>query len=265
MQQEGKTERLRTGKIAMLPKWLLICATKPEWGHLKKHLRFERDHTFHGLNFYRAESAGKEILLAQTGVGLELARQKARTIFLSFVNPPQRVIHFGLSGALTGTLKSGDILLPTAIVNESGERAVPSADLLEKTRSMLKSLGLQSTEGTLLTSAGVLVTPAQKKEAGEKFNAVAADMETWPFAGECEKRGIPFLSLRAVWDPLDWDLSALPETNFDRDGNLKRGYFLGYAMAHPRLIMAIPKYQSAMAKGNRAIARMLREMLQKWE
>ncbi|MBI4412547.1 MAG: hypothetical protein HY541_08700 [Deltaproteobacteria bacterium] len=281
----------------MLPKWLLVCATKPEWGELKKHLRFERDPAFHGLNFFRAETGGtaprisgsaapgvgvsdpdlapqgpgalrsakKEILLGQIGVGFERARQTSRAIFHSFSDPPRMVVHFGLSGGLTANLKEGDIVLPPAILNPDGQSAKIRPDLVQKAETLLHSLNLPAAKGTLLTAARVLPTPDEKKKAGEKFGAIAVDMETFPFARECEKTGIPFLSIRAIWDPLDRDLSALPETNFDRDGNLKMGYFLGQALAHPQLLLALPKYHSAMMKGNRAITRVLMEMLEKWD
>ncbi|MBI2340677.1 MAG: hypothetical protein HYU99_10015 [Deltaproteobacteria bacterium] len=249
----------------MPPKWLLVCATKPEWGELKKHLHFEKDHTFHGLNFYCAQTAKKEILLGQIGVGYEIAERKAHTIFHSFVNPPQLVIHFGLSGALKEGLKEGDLILPTCVVNPDKQSVAVSPDLIQKTKTLLQSLNFPFLEGNFFTSAKVLSSPTLKKKAGEEFDAIAVDMETYPLAKECQKAGIPFLSIRAIWDPLEWDLSALSETSFDHDGNLKRRHFLGNALAHPRLLLALPKYRSAIIKGNKAIARFLMEALEKWE
>ena len=285
----------------MLPKWLLICATKPEWSGLKKHLYFEKDHTFHGLNFFRAEtdgtaplapqvpqggtasppralrSAKKEILLGQIGVGYEIAERKAHTIFHLFAHPhtksfgegvnrPQMVIHFGLSGALRENLKEGDLILPTGIVNADKQPVVLSPDLIQKGKILLKSLNLSAIGGNLFTSAKVLSSPTLKKKAGEDFGAIAVDMETWPFARECQNAGIPFLSIRAIWDTLDWDLSEKPECGLlDEEGNLRTARVLGCALAHPRLLFSLPKYQAAMTKGNRAITRFLMEAIKKWE
>ena len=137
--------------------------------------------------------------------------------------------------------------------------------MIQKAKEVLCILGLAAREGKLFSSPKVLASPDQKKKTGDDFGAIAVDMETHPFAQECQKAGIPFLSIRAVWDPLEWDVSALPETNFDRDGNLRTLYFLAKASAHPRLLLALPKYHSAMMKGNRAITRVLMEMLEKWD
>lgn len=249
----------------MTQTWFLICATRPEWGELKKKIAFRKDSTLSGLNFYEEEQNNKKIKLGQIGIGYKNAKQKAEILFGSMENHPKLVIHFGLAGALDSNFKEGDLIVPTKFINPSRETVPGTAPLVKKTKKLLDELKLSFQEGTLFTSDKVLNTPGKKREAGKRMNALAVDMETSPFAKICRDKKIPFLSIRAIFDPLDWELPFPDESAFfDGEGNLKKGPLLEKVITQPRLLMALPKYQKAASVGNKALARFIMAAVEKW-
>ena len=63
-------------------------------------------------------------------------------------------------------------------------------------------------EGAVASSPGVLATIAEKTAAAG-CGALLVDMESWAFAAEAERRGIPFAAVRVVLDGATDELPAL--------------------------------------------------------
>ncbi len=248
-------------------KWFLICACKPEWNELKKKARFEINHTLHNLNFYTGQFENREFLLSQIGIGMKRAHNHATTLLASLVTSPKGIIHFGLAGGLGEKMKEGEVILPTQIVSPTGETISPSSDLVQQAESLLQKLEIPFTKGNLFTSDKVLETPIEKKEAGKKWGAIAVDMESFPYAKKCSERGIPYLSIRAIFDPLEWDLH-LPGNGsahlMKEEGDLNTSFFVKEALKNPKFLMSLPHYQSAASKGNKVLASFLLASLKNW-
>lgn len=248
-------------------KWFLICACKPEWSELKKKAHFEINHTLHNLNFYTGKFESHEFLLSQIGIGIKRSEKHAHTLLSSLVVPPKGIIHFGLAGALKEKMKEGEVILSPQIVSPTGEIISPSSDLLQKAESLLQTLKIPFTKGNIFTSNKILETPNEKKEAGKKWGAIAVDMESFPYAKKCSERGIPYLSIRAIFDPLEWDL-RLPSNSsgnlLQDNGDLNTGFFVKEVFKNPKFLMSLPHYQSAASKGNKVLNRFLLAALKKW-
>lgn len=210
---------------------ILVCATAPEAALLIQKLALKKKR---GTPVFQDETG--EIQLVQTGVGPE----RALKTFSQFVEslPPSQdvtVLHFGLSGGLTSELKTGDLIVPTAFV-----------DLTDRSdRSDHITLTLPHKTGALLTSSTVLDTPEKKSAAGKKFNAIAVDMESYPLARLCRERGIPYFSVRAIFDPLSWNLSDLGDDTLTPEGNLDALAFTRQLVKKPKLLFSIPRYAQA--------------------
>ncbi len=249
----------------MNPDVIWLCATRREWIELKKKIHFTPNHTLHNFNFYSGWYNRMRVELGQMGVGMERARIKAYALFNSLPRMPRHVIHFGFSGGLIENLVSGRVVIPTEIKNGEGEVVAPSSDLIQKATSLCQKLDMNPLSGSLFSSEKILVTPTEKKEAGIKTNCQIIDQETFPFAKICAQKGIPFLSVRAVWDPLEWDVSLLHSTEpVDQDGETKIARIMKGAIQHPKLLMSLPRYQSAASQGNKALARIVLTALDEW-
>ena len=109
----------------------------------------------------------------------------------------------GFSGALQSQQRVGDLILATEVVDQDG-RSWPTTwpgDLPPgEWRPPL-------TRGRILTMPTLIADPALKKSLGERFDALAVDMESATLARLCQQQNIPFGCLRTISDSLDTPLS----------------------------------------------------------
>lgn len=247
-----------------LSSWLLVCATKPEWSHLKKNIPFKRYENTNETILYRGLYCGKEVWLLQTGIGAERAQKGLSIFFDELKAKPKGVIHFGFSGALNGALKTADLIIPSEILSENGEKEALTHPIVSSTKLLLKELELPVTEGIFYTTKRALNTPQVKKETGFKHGAMAVDMESFSVAKICRMKGFPYLAIRAIWDPVEWDLTSLDSLKpTTAKGEINPAFGVKIAFKKPSLIRALPQYQSAASKANKALERFILAALQK--
>lgn len=242
--------------------WVLICALKPEWHLLKKKINFSKIEGPLSIPCYQAFSHSKNIFLYQIGVGYQKADGNIDAILKNFKSHIHLIIHFGFSGGLISGLNPGDLFLPLEVTNHLGDTIQFDPILHQKATQLLKKSNLNFMEGRLLTTAKVLTTPQEKEEQGITFKSQAVDMETFPVAQFCLKNKIPFLSLRSIFDPLEWDLSDLgKERIVTTKGEVGYGSLAKQIIQHPRLLMNLPKYQASASKASQALACCLVELI----
>ena len=126
----------------------------------------------------------------------------------------------GLAGGLEDGVGTGSVLLPRRIVRAGGEyfSADPSwRDRLERALAERHVVD----DRPLLSSAGVLVTPAAKRRAAEETGAVAVDMESAAVAAVASRAGVPFVALRVIADAVADALPAGVERWIDETGERK--------------------------------------------
>lgn len=118
---------------------------------------------------------------------------------------PGIAISCGLAGALSGTLRTGDLVLATAVRDDTGD--VIAADPGLVAAALARLAGTGAVTGELVSTSAVATTCADKR-ALARTGAIAVDLETWTVARAAARAGIPWLALRVVLDPLDLDLPA---------------------------------------------------------
>jgi nucleoside phosphorylase len=114
------------------------------------------------------------------------------------------VITCGFSGGLDSALAPGDLVLATAVRDETGD--VLAASEPERLAAATALRGLRFFEGELACVTAVAATPEEKR-ALARPGILAVDMESHPAARAATEAGVPWLGLRAIVDPLD---SSLP-------------------------------------------------------
>lgn len=252
----------------MLRNVLLLCATRSEWSELRKAIPFSRvslplpsGRVSPSLSFYQAQQKSL-ISLCQIGIG---PRRALAHVLDSLDDKPDLVIHFGLSGALRADLQIGTLVLADSVTNDRYEIIDVLPSLVVKAQTLINEIGNGCITGRLLTNHQVIATPDQKREAGQSKSAVAVDMETFPTIQICQEKKVSFLSVRSIFDPLDWDLGQLDQAGLvNGEGNLKKSQLISKVLTSPRLLMSLPKYQSASAKGNKALTRFILKVLENW-
>jgi adenosylhomocysteine nucleosidase len=155
-----------------------------------------------GNDVVRGEMGSRSLTIFHTGVG----RRIAETRLIEFLGdqPFEVLISSGFAGGVGIEANVGDLFLAE---NISDPRLLASAN------RTLQNLGPRV--GKLLTSSGIVHSPAERMELARARGADAIDMETDVIAEACVERGIPILSLRAISDTLDEPFPAPPALLFD--------------------------------------------------
>jgi adenosylhomocysteine nucleosidase len=117
---------------------------------------------------------------------------------------PRLVLSCGFSAGLDETARPGDVVLASSVRDEMGDVIVPPAPLREAAARTLEGMPLR--QGELVCSTSVAASP-EGKRALARPGALALDMESYPVARAAAARGVPWLALRTIVDPLS---AALP-------------------------------------------------------
>ncbi len=169
----------------------------------------------------KAEMAG---LVRVALSGADPARAEAAAEQLA-ENGVAALLSFGLCGALEADVRAGDLLLPTHIVweGEGGRSAEMASDPLWRARlqaALPDKLSRHLHVGRLLGSDRLESRSERKLALGQSLEALAIDMESHAVARVAQRRGLPFLALRACSDQADQDLPAAVEHATKADGSL---------------------------------------------
>jgi adenosylhomocysteine nucleosidase len=149
-----------------------------------------------------------QAVVLETGVGsvaMETALQWLlnKPLFGNVPLCPKLVLSAGFSGSLRPGQRVGDVILATEVVDRDGN-AWPTTWPGElppgEWRPPLE-------RGRILTMPALIADPALKKSLGERYHAVAVDMESATLARLCHKHNLPFGCLRAISDDLATPLS----------------------------------------------------------
>lgn len=240
--------------------YLLVCATRPEWGELKKSIAFTKDPTISAHPFYQGTYKSIPVLLSQMGIGPQRAAEHVQFILQNLRGKIAGVIHFGLSGALVDGLKTADLILAQQIINEKNEMLKSDSKLFDHALEVLQKNNISYQTAHLFTSSTVLETPEHKKEMAEKFKVQIVDMESYPYAKACELANLSYLSIRAIWDPVDWDLSAL-QNPMKITGEINASGMISSFIKSPKLLLSLPQYQSATSKASQVLAQTLLQLI----
>lgn len=201
---------------------------------------------------------GREMILAETGIGMEKAGEMARFVFEEFdIN---FALSIGFAGGVQPRLKSGDLVMADRILFMEGETGFsegsprPVQEIkppLAKTEDIgrrLSGMGISFRRGGILSVARAVESVQQKKWIGENYSVEAVEMETFAVAREAEKKGISLGALRAISDTVEdtlVDVSAL----VDKNGEISKIKAGLYVISHPGVL---PKFLSLRENSRKA-------------
>jgi adenosylhomocysteine nucleosidase len=163
---------------------------------------------------------GPDVIVGFTGMGPAAAAAEARRV-LALFRPPL-VLSAGLCGGLRPGLAAGDVLVPAEVLGPDGRRwaCAPAA-------------GWRA--GVLVTTGGLIGSPAAKGKLHAATGADAVDMEAAAVAEACAAAGVPFAAVKGVSDPADVGLPPeLP--SIAPAGRPRYGRLLLATVRRPRLL-----------------------------
>lgn len=207
-----------------------VCAMPLEMRPLAKRLGLEK-RKVDGVQLRRGALDGRPVVGFVTGIGPALATEGIDQLLAAV--QPDRVVVFGITGALEDDTPIGAVVMPARVIDHATGRThehhPPGGD---------------ATAGALWTTN--IMTPATDLPALIEKGVIALDMETAAYARSCERDGIPWSVHRAVSDratDASIDDEVFHLTNQDATPN--RGNIARYFLKHPQRIPAMLK----LAKG----------------
>ena len=183
-------------------------------------LRGIRPRQTDGVEFFELESA----VIAIGGIGRQAAARAAEVVVAKY--DPGVIVSAGIAGALTPTLKVGDVVHAREVVDADSDRRFTPA------------------EGTavILTVSSVSGL-GEKRIAAERWKADVVDMEAAAVAAVAQKRGIEFAAIKAISDEVDFVMPPVDEF-VDQAGRFQTLRFATYIAVRPKWWRAVKQLNS---------------------
>jgi adenosylhomocysteine nucleosidase len=178
----------------------VVFALRIESGGLEDRLEGVVGIRGHGFVVRQGRLKGRHLVVVRSGPGPEAARHATEALILG--HHPQWVISAGFAGGLSPELNRHDLVMPDGLVNAAGDRL--AVDVKVDAASLAQKPQLHV--GRLLSVDRVVRLPEEKRALGEKYQALAADMETFAVAEACRRHHVRFLAVRIVTDAADDEL-----------------------------------------------------------
>jgi adenosylhomocysteine nucleosidase len=155
---------------------------------------------------------------------------------------PRLLVSAGMAGALTSAHRVGDVLIPKAVISETGEK-------------FLTGKGM----GTLLTVGGVAGTES-KRNLAKRFAAEAADMEAAVIAQVAARHGVEFMAVKAISDELDFPMPDM-SGYITPEGSFSTSKLIAHAVLHPRMWGVLLRLKSNSDRAASRLCEALQELI----
>ncbi len=215
----------------------LIAAMQQESKALLRQVQSWKRFSLGRLLAYTFSISDQICVLVTSGMGQRRAAEATRLLVEQA--HPNRIISFGIAGAVEAALDIGDVVLPDACYSWAGTslgESIPLAtwpqEAVDKAAQALLAFGKHIFNGTAITTTG---SQLAQRQLGEIPHPVL-EMETVGIAKVAADHGIPCYSLRSISDgpraPIPVDLGQV----MDEDANLKVGKMLVLLLRNPGVL-----------------------------
>jgi adenosylhomocysteine nucleosidase len=234
---------------------LLFYAFAREIAPLRRRLSDRRPLAHPHLHGVRARLSGRELTMVATGIGHARASRTAAHAMEQFP-AAEMVIATGVAGALAEHLRPGDLVLVERIFAEALGDHIPreiaiAREQVDWIAAALDAKQLRHVRGAMLTAGRVLPGAREKAAAHAETGAIAVDMETAALAAEAARRGIPFVSLRAILDALGDEIVG---PKIDETGRVRALATASGLMRNPGAMFRIPRMMKNLSIATNALA-----------
>lgn len=178
----------------------IVMALGIELGGAIDLLEDRRAITGDGFQVHLGRFAGLTTALVQSGAGREAAARATEALIAG--HQPGWVVSSGFAGGLSPELKKFDFLFADQVVDTQGGKF--SIDLGAGRDQLAAAPRVHV--GRLVTVDEIIRTAAEKRELGQRHQALGVDMETLAVAQACSRHGVKLLSVRVVSDCVDDEL-----------------------------------------------------------
>ena len=184
-----------------------------------------KEYDINSIKFYKGKIYDKDIVLVKSGIGMVNASITTTLLFKEF--GVDKILFSGVAGSLNRNVNVGDIVIADSLVEYLFDATefgydigtIPRMDtsifrsdiLLNKIKNILKNDNIYY--GKILSGDKFVSNLSEKEKLGEKFNALAVDMESASVAHCAHVLGIEFAIIRSISDSLN-SSSVMEYTKF---------------------------------------------------
>ena len=203
----------------------IIGAMDEEISVISSEIKNLTVYDINNMKFYKGKIYDKDIVLVKSGIGMVNASITTTLLFKEF--GVDKILFSGVAGSLNRNVNVGDVVIGDSLLEylfdatEFGYEigTIPRMDtsifrsdiLLNKIKNILKNDNIYY--GKILSGDKFVSNLSEKEKLGEKFNALAVDMESASVAHCAHVLGIEFAVIRSISDSLN-SSSVMEYTEF---------------------------------------------------
>lgn len=203
----------------------IIGAMDEEISVISSEIKNLTVYDINNIKFYKGKIYDKDIVLVKSGIGMVNASITTTLLFKEF--GVDKILFSGVAGSLNRNVNVGDIVIGDSLLEYLFDATefgydigtIPRMDtsifrsdiLLNKIKNILKNDNIYY--GKILSGDKFVSNLSEKEKLGEKFNALAVDMESASVAHCAHVLGIEFAIIRSISDSLN-SSSVMEYTEF---------------------------------------------------
>ena len=242
----------------------IVVAVQEEFQAFKKKMPSAKSDSVDGFPLSIGTIGGKAVVLCKSGMGLVRSQKAVQSLVSKF--DPLCFLFCGFSGGLRLNVKVGDLIVPETVIPYVKDPTGANADdifpigkhgpyrAISPSSGWIANLPLSRSKihrGILVTADRVIGFADEKARIGEKFDAIAIDMETIGGATAASILGKPWFTIRAISDEIGQDL-PLDFAKFENTkGDINRGKLIIHVLKNPDLIPKLMRLGKRSARAAR--------------
>lgn len=201
----------------------IIGAMDIEVIQLKEQMSNVQIERISGVDFYKGQLEGKDVVVAVSGIGKVNAAVCTQTMILTF--QPKAIINVGVAGGLHGKTHIGDLVIAKAVVMHDNDTTpfgdapgfvhglnrvemACDAEIVSRLEAVAPNLvGSDELFSQATVQTGIVATgdqfissQAQFDRIYDTFGAIASEMEGGSIGQVCVINQVPFGIIRAISD-----------------------------------------------------------------
>lgn len=193
----------------------IIGAMDEEISVISSEIKNLTVYDINNMKFYKGKIYDKDIVLVKSGIGMVNASITTTLLFKEF--GVDKILFSGVAGSLNRNVNIGDVVIGDSLLEYLFDATefgydigtIPRMDtsifrsdiLLNKIKNILKNDNIYY--GKILSGDKFVSNLSEKEKLGEKFNALAVDMESASVAHCAHVLGIEFAIIRSISDSLN--------------------------------------------------------------
>ena len=164
-----------------------------------------------------ARKAGSGVLVSCRGMGPKRAREAAEELVR---RGARGLVSFGFAAGLVAEAAPGMLFVPSTIRTAEGGMITTDMIWRERLLGSFRNI-MEVSDAPLASVRRPLPSYLDKASAWARTQGAAADMESAAIAAVARRAGIPFVVVRAVADPVDFNLPPAASVAVGMDGRIR--------------------------------------------